>query len=247
MTRPNVSPQSGPKLGAEHDHDRDGERVEDRREREERGRPQVGDDLRLVSPVDRAAYTAERAARPARRRARPLPPSRTRRPPRASRRRASVRRRTRRTVEFWSDQTMRISGTTRADDRERQLPGEHEHQRERRRRPGPPAQIQAMPPHSMNCCIASTSAVTRATNTPRFSSDCSAIDRPMDVREGTDPQAHHRAFGGLDQATARRRGTSRTSAPPGRTPSRSTRCPRTPVGTHRRSRCRRRAGSGSAW
>src|SRR3954453_22244237 len=36
--------------------------------------------------------------------------------------------------------------------------------------------IQAIPPHSMNCWSASTSAVTRATNTPRFSSDCSAID-----------------------------------------------------------------------
>ena len=36
--------------------------------------------------------------------------------------------------------------------------------------------IHAMPPHSMNCCSASTSAVTRATNTPRFSSDWSAID-----------------------------------------------------------------------
>jgi len=31
--------------------------------------------------------------------------------------------------------------------------------------------IHAMPPHSMNCCNASMSAVTRATNTPRFSSD----------------------------------------------------------------------------
>ena len=36
--------------------------------------------------------------------------------------------------------------------------------------------IHAIPPHSMNSCRASTSAVTRATNTPRFSSDCSAID-----------------------------------------------------------------------
>src|SRR3954471_262645 len=36
--------------------------------------------------------------------------------------------------------------------------------------------IHAMPPHSMNCCSASMSAVTRATNTPRFSSDWSAID-----------------------------------------------------------------------
>ena len=36
--------------------------------------------------------------------------------------------------------------------------------------------IQAIPPHSMNCWSASMSAVTRATNTPRFSSDWSAID-----------------------------------------------------------------------
>src|SRR3954454_4825336 len=36
--------------------------------------------------------------------------------------------------------------------------------------------IHPIPPHSMNCWSASTSAVTRPTNTPRFSSDCSAID-----------------------------------------------------------------------
>src|SRR5262245_51966852 len=36
--------------------------------------------------------------------------------------------------------------------------------------------IHAIPPHSMNCWRASTSTVTRATNTPRFSSDCSALD-----------------------------------------------------------------------
>ena len=37
--------------------------------------------------------------------------------------------------------------------------------------------IHAIPPHSVNCESVSTSAVTRATNTPRFSSVCSAIDR----------------------------------------------------------------------
>ena len=36
--------------------------------------------------------------------------------------------------------------------------------------------IHAIPPHSVNCESVSTSAVTRATNTPRFSSVCSAID-----------------------------------------------------------------------
>ena len=34
----------------------------------------------------------------------------------------------------------------------------------------------AIPPYSVNCCSESASAVTRATNTPRFSSDCSAIE-----------------------------------------------------------------------
>ena len=34
----------------------------------------------------------------------------------------------------------------------------------------------AMPPYSVNCCRESASAVTRATNTPRFSSLCSAIE-----------------------------------------------------------------------
>ena len=33
-----------------------------------------------------------------------------------------------------------------------------------------------MPPHSVNCCNESASAVTRATKTPRFSSLCSAIE-----------------------------------------------------------------------
>ena len=36
--------------------------------------------------------------------------------------------------------------------------------------------IHAIPPHSVNCESVSTSAVTRATKTPRFSSVCSAIE-----------------------------------------------------------------------
>ena len=36
--------------------------------------------------------------------------------------------------------------------------------------------IQAIPPHSVNSASESTSAVTRETNTPRFSLVCSAID-----------------------------------------------------------------------
>ncbi len=74
----------------------------------------------------------------------------------------------------------------------------------------------------MNCCIASTSAVTRATNTPRFSSDCSAIERRWmcaNVRMRRPIIAPSAAW------TRRRpaRATPRTSAPPGRMPRRTRR------------------------
>ena len=68
----------GPEPGAERHDDRDGQRVEDGREREERGRAEVRDDLRLVPAVDRAADPAERLLVESVR-SRPLHPSRTRR------------------------------------------------------------------------------------------------------------------------------------------------------------------------
>ena len=61
VTRPNVSPHSGPKM-APSDHDRrDGDRVEHRREREQRGRAPVRDDLRPVALVDRALHADGRS------------------------------------------------------------------------------------------------------------------------------------------------------------------------------------------
>ena len=80
-----------PEPGAERHDDRDGQRVEDRGQGEERGRPPVRDDLRPVAPVDRAADPAERLLVQAVGAHHARPPSRTRRPRRASRRRASGR------------------------------------------------------------------------------------------------------------------------------------------------------------
>ncbi len=64
-----------------------------------------------------------------------------------------------------------------------------------------------MPPHSMNCWSASTSAVTRATNTPRFSSDCSAIESAWMCRN----VLIRRCFSAFSDAVTSRRPAARAA------------------------------------
>ena len=59
--------------------------------------------------------------------------------------------------------------------------------------------IQAIAPHSVKCESVSTSAVTRATKTPRFSSDCSAIESRWMCSNVSHAQGHQRLLGRAHQ------------------------------------------------